>query len=93
MPKTGKCGVFNREPLPNHGFPEKVFILEQRDQIEMLQIFIKGFNMCCMIIEKTIVFENGLPEVLMAFRKALGHIIIKTVLIHIKISIFHNGER
>ena len=77
MPKTGKWGVFNREPLPNHGLPEKGFKLKQRYQIEILQIFIKGFNMCCMIIEKTIVIENGLPEVQMAFRKALGHIIIK----------------
>ena len=55
---------------------QKKGLLKQRDQIEILQIFIKGFNMCCMIIEKTIVIENGLPEVQMAFRKALGHIII-----------------
>ena len=32
--------------------------------------------MCCMIIEKTMVIENGLLEVQMAFRKELGHIII-----------------
>ena len=59
---------------------QKKGLLKQRDQIKMLQIFIKGFIMCCMIIEKTIVIENGLPEVQMAFRKALGHIIIKSIM-------------
>ena len=30
MPKTGKWGVLNREPLPNHGLPEKGFIETER---------------------------------------------------------------
>ena len=60
LPRTGKWGVLNREPPPNHRlltskFQEKRFNRTERPK-ERLQIYIKGFNiLCCMIIEKTMV--------------------------------------
>ena len=48
FPKTGKWGVFNREPLPDHRLPEKEFIGTERLDRNTSDIYkrVKGFNMC-----------------------------------------------
>ena len=54
---------------------QKKSLVEQRYQIEILKIFIKGFNMCCMVIEKIMVIQNSLPEVQMTRRATLNLIL------------------